>query len=208
MKTVWKNIIGACALVAVTTLVTTRVVSQDHDASGAADHDKMMQEWMKYAQPGPEHAQLAKMAGKWSQTSKHWQYPGADPTTAEGMATYESILGGRFLIERTKSKMEMMGQMHDFEGFGLLGFDNMKQKHFFVWADNFGTMVMTGEGEETAPNEITYMSQLPDPMTGGTMKFKCINKKINDDESVFEMFQKQPDGSWFMNMKLMSMRKK
>lgn len=206
MKTIWKNLIGACALVGVTTLVTSRVVSQDYGAAPDADQQKMMEAWMKFATPGPEHARLAKHAGKWHQVNKHWMYPGAEPTVSESTATYESILGGRFLLEKTKGTMEMGGQKQEFEGMGIIGYDNMKQKHFFGWVDNMGTLMMFGEGDENAAGDITYYSELPNPMGPGMSKLKSVSKMMGDDKSVFEMYEQMPDGSWHKQMEITGTR--
>ena len=202
MKTIWKNLIGAGAIVAVTTLVNTQVVSQEEQSS----EQEMFEAWMKLAAPGPEHAQLAKLAGEWKQSTTHWMAPGAPPQVSDGTATFEPILGGRFMLERMHSTIDLMGEPFEYEAMGIIGYDRMRQKHFYAWLDNMGTLMMVGEGAANMQgNEITYESELPNPM-GGTIKMKSVSRIVNDNETVFEIHQQQPDGTWFRQMEMISDR--
>ena len=98
--------------------------------------------------------------------------------------------------------MEIADEDFEFEGHGIFGFDNMKQKHFYVWIDNMGTLMMTAEGERDADGNIVYFSELPNPMSGGTMKIKSVSNVVNDDHHVFEMHEQLPDGAWHQTMKI------
>jgi hypothetical protein len=199
-----RSIIGAAALVGATTVITSQVVSQQQEQEMA----EMWAKWMELAQPGKEHAEMAKLAGAWNQESTHWMHPGAEPTTSTSVAKFEPILGGRYMIEHVTGQNEFMGEVHDFEGIAILGFDNLKQKHVFAWIDNMGTMIMTGEGDADETGKvITYYSEMPNPMGGGTMQIKSVSKIISDDETVYSMHEKQPDGSWFKNFQIVSTRK-
>ncbi|MHC4947174.1 MAG: DUF1579 domain-containing protein [Planctomycetota bacterium] len=196
-----RNVLGVVALVGATTFITTEVVSQQHEDQ-MADMQAMMDKWMEYAQPGEEHAELAKAAGTWKQSMTHWMYPGAEPQMSTSTAEFKSIMGGRFMIEKMRGEFEMNGEPYDFEGLGIFGFDNMKQKHFYVWIDNMGTLMMTGEGERDADGDVVYFSELPNPMSGGTMKVKSVSKVVDDDHNVFQMFEQLPDGNWHQTMEI------
>ena len=206
MNTLLRNLVGATVLVGATTVITTQVVSQD---PGQPDMEEMMAAWMKLGAPGPEHAKMAQAEGKWTQVVKHWMYPGAEPETSESIAEFRPILGGRYMIEKMTGSMEMMGEPMEFEGFGLFGYDNFTKKHFFVWADSMSTMLMAAEGTADASgNVITYYSEMPNPMTGETMKFKSVSTTISDDKQKFEMFEQTADGGWHRNMELVAKRSK
>lgn len=220
----YTQILGGLALVGVTTLITTQVVSQNREhqhGDGHGEHkhggehqygehaemnpEEMMKMWMKLAEPGPEHAHLMKTAGNWDQVNKYWMHPGAEPTVSKAKATFKPILGGRYLMEHITGKSNMMGQEVDMEGYGIMGFDNASEKHTFYWFDNHGTMAMTGVGTRTG-DEITYLSEMPNPMGEGPMEFKSVSRADSDYRNTFEMYQKQEDGSWFLHMQIVSTR--
>ena len=50
----------------------------------------------------------------------------------------------------------------------IYGFDNAKQKHVQAWIDNFGTLIMMGEGTADEAGTITYHSEMD--MGGMVMK--------------------------------------
>src|SRR5438477_13178691 len=107
-------------LVAAALLLTTAALA-DEAPKMSPEEQKMMEKYTKAATPGPEHQQMAKMAGKWKLQVTAWMKPGAPPMKSEGTSEYTPILGGRFLQE------EVHGNMGDqpFEGRGLMGFDNV-----------------------------------------------------------------------------------
>ena len=127
--------------------------------------------------------------------------------SSESVAEMTPIMGGRWLIERMSGVMEMMGEKHLFQGFGLFGYDNLKKKHLFVWVDNGSTAMMIGEGEEDSTGNITYYSEMMDPLTGDPINYKSITRNISDDKAIFEMYEQQPDGSWFKHMEISGTKK-
>src|SRR5262249_22650253 len=105
---------------------------------------KMMEGYMNAAKTGPQHEFLLKGVGTWHGTVKSYEMPGQPAEESECDETVTSILGGRFTKCEVKGKM---GQMGDFEGLGVYGYDNAKQKFTMAWADNMGTCIMDGTGE-------------------------------------------------------------
>ncbi len=203
MASYGKKILGAAVLVGASTLITGQVVSQQYE-----DQMDEMKQWMELAQPGEEHAEMAKWAGTWHQETKHWMSPGAPPEESTGTAEVKPILGGRFMLEKVKSQMQFAGEVHDFEGIGIFGFDRIQKKHVFVWVNNMSTLIATGEGTADKTGKvITYYSELPNPMNGGKTKVKYVSTVVNDDKYLLEMFGQHPDGSWFRNMEIVSTRK-
>ena len=203
MRTGIRNILGAVALVAATSFITAQVVSQDQPPQ-----DDQWQEWMKYAEPGPEHERLSKHVGTWEQETTFWMYPGAEAQTSASTATVQPMLGGRFFMEKVEGEAGFLGMPEKFEGLGLHGFDRTQDKYVFAWADNMGTMIMTGEGTaDESGKVITYYSEMPDPIEGGTVEMKSVTRMVSDEEYIYEMYHKQPDGSWFKNMKLVAKKK-
>ena len=123
------------------------------------------------------------------------------------VAHFNPILDGRYMAERAYGRMDMGAGPVDFEGFGIFGFDRLKEKHFFIWFDNMGTSPMFGWGHATdqSGNVIEYISEYPG-MDGEMQTWKSISRMHGDDTSSFEMHQKMPDGSWFQVMQIDSER--
>lgn len=197
------KILGGAAVLGMTMLVTQQVVSQQNEEQ----MDEMMKQWMQLAEPREEHTQMARLAGVWDTKSLHWAYRGAEPSVSDGKATYEPIMGGRFLLERVESKMEFSGQEFDFEGLGIIGYDNFTEKHFFAWVDNMGTMMLVGEGHALDNGDIVYYSEMPNPMGAGMMKMKYVTRILDEHHHVFDMYYQGEDGEWFKNMVIESSQK-
>lgn len=157
---------------------------------GAPDMQAMMQKMMELATPGAPHQLLAKMAGKWSITTRMWTGgPVAPPTESKGTAEMAMILGGRFLSQEVRGDFNGM----PFEGTGLYGYDNAQKKYISFWIDNMGTMMMTGLGTaDSAGKVITYVSIYDDPMTGEkNKKIRQVLRFVSDDQIAFEMYDSQ-----------------
>ncbi len=148
-----------------------------------AEHDAMMAEMMKYASPGPVHALLAPLAGKWKTSVKSWMGP--EPTVSEGTCEREWIMGGRYL--QSMHKGNMMGM--PFEGMELLAFDMKKQQFMNVWIDNMGTTLSLGTGDkpDASGKSFTIVSSFDDPMTGKSVPFKQVMKIIDANTSMWTM---------------------
>ena len=92
-----------------------------------------------------------------------------------------------------------------FEGFGMLGYDNMKKKYISMWVDNMGTGMMTSEGTADGSGKtFTFTTEegYVCPMSGQHEKPKTVLKMVGEDKMVFEMHNKGPDGKEFMNLEV------
>ena len=61
------------------------------------DQQAEMMAWMKLAQPGPHHENLAPFVGTWKGQVRMWMSPDAPEMTEEATAEVAWIMGGRFL---------------------------------------------------------------------------------------------------------------
>jgi hypothetical protein len=157
----------------------------------SAQTQAMMQRMMELATPGPQHEHLARMAGKWTVSTRSWPGgPAAPPTEAQGTSEMKMILGGRFLMEEVKGDFNGM----PYEGMEIEGYDNAKKEHFVFWIDNMGTMMLLGTGSADSTGKvITYQSAYDDPATGEkNKKMKQVVRIISDDELGYEMYDLQP----------------
>jgi hypothetical protein len=147
------------------------------------DQAEMMKKWQEYMTPGPAHQQFAKMAGNWKATVT--QFMGGQEAKSEGTATFEMVLGGRYL--HSSFKVTMMGM--PFEGMELDAYDNATKEYISLWVDNMGTGVMVMKGKmDDKTNTVTYWGSMVDPMTGKDQKVKTVMKEINNDNVTFEMY--------------------
>jgi len=171
--------------------------AQDKGAAGVKKEPVMdekqkaaMEAWQKASTPGPQHKQLAEMAGTWEVTIKSFE-GGGEPQVSTGKASRKMIMGGRYLKEDYKGTY--MGQ--PFDGMGLTGFDNALKKFTTVWIDSMSTGVGVGSGEMDSTGKILTTSMTySDPMTGKATTMRQILKRESKDLETFEIYGPGPDG--------------
>ncbi len=184
-------------------LLAVPVIAQDKKPEGQQGDDQMeamMAEFMKFATPGEHHDHLKPLAGKWNFSSKFRMSPDAPWSESGGKSESAWILGGRFLQSKVKSPPSE-AMPFPFEGFGLLGYDNIAKKYISVWTDCFltGVMVFTGSCDASG-KVITFAGEFANPMKGGAMsKERWVYKIINDNKFIFEMWSPGEDGKEFQH---------
>ncbi len=165
----------------------------DPDKPAAVDDQKvleMMQVYEAAALPGPAHELIAKTAGTWKVVMKSWMDPASSPMVSEGVEVGEMIFGGRYL--KSSFKGETFGGA--FEGLGLLGYDNLKQKYVGIWLDSMSTGMMDYEGDyDPAARALVCHGDFVDAATGETRTAKLVTRFL-DDHHVFEMWGPGPTG--------------
>jgi len=131
--------------------------------------------------------------------------PGKPPEVTEGTAEMTMVLGGRFLEQHAKGSM--MGQ--PFEGIGFTGYDNYKKRYVSTWMDSAGTtiMMMTGTWNEKKKS-CTMTGMMDDPAFKKVVKVTSVQKMIDDDHQVFEMYSPGPDGKPMKTLEIAYTRKK
>jgi hypothetical protein len=168
-------------MILISLLLTGFVIAQDEENEMEAGQKA----WMEYMTPGSMHEMMAESVGEWKTKSTFWMTPSAEPMVMEGTATYEMILGGRYL--KTDHTGTMMGM--PFEGINLQGFDNATEKFTSVWFDNLGTGISVSAGIYDADkNSLFFTGSMVDPISGKDIEYKQIVKFIDDNHQVFEMY--------------------
>jgi hypothetical protein len=171
----------------------------------SAEEKAMMEKYMKAATPGPEHQQMAKMAGKWKIQVTSWMAPGGPPMKSDGTAEFKPTLGGRFLEEEVHG--DMAGQ--PFEGKGTQGFDNVTKERWGTWVDNMGTGTMLMKGKCAAgTKKCTMKGKVADALAGKEVPFTSTVEMRDDNTFVMEMAGPGPDGKVFKNLELVYTRVK
>jgi hypothetical protein len=194
--------IGA-ALVIVTATISTSVVSQekknDQPPAMTPEQMQMMQKWEEFMTPGPGHERIAFKVGKWEGVIKHWMDPKQEPEMMTGASEYTWIFDGRYLHNKTTGDFQGM----PFHGQAWEGYDNLKKKYAWVWIDNMGTGFMNAEGTyDEKTKTFTYTYDHPDLMTGKYVKGRSVERIIDNDHFVGEMYGPGPDGKEFKMMEI------
>lgn len=173
----------------VTLICTLSATAQEKEnPSAEAAQDEEMEAWIKFATPGEEHKYLQKLVGEWKTVTKSYE-PGADEAqVSEGTAKFESLLGGRYIRQTFKGSMGGM----QFEGIGVTGFDNSKQKYVSAWIDSFGTGIMRSEGEyDEKTHALTEIGTSSSPQ--GSMKWKMVTRYTDEDHFTMAMYLLPPE---------------
>jgi hypothetical protein len=142
--------------------------------------------WQKAGIAGAEHEFLKKAAGTWSGKVTSYEDASKPPVKSTCSETVTSILGGKFTKCEIKGDL---GSMSGFEGLGLYGYDNAKQKYTMAWADSMGTCIMDGTGELSADKKtMTWTMNLTNPLTHKTETMREVEHFISDTETHMEMW--------------------
>lgn len=137
---------------------------------------EQMAEMMRLAQPGPEHAELAKFAGEWEGEVSIWMAPGAEPMKQAATASSRVVLDGRFV--HMTSHGDFFGQ--PFEGISMFGFDRRNDVYTVVGFDSLGTYYVTGAGTRQADGVIRLHGRDVEPL--GDQNYWFEIEWLNDDE--------------------------
>lgn len=183
-------------------LVFMFVISAAPAKAQEMDMQEMMKAWMEYMTPGPMHEMMSKNVGSWKTVTTFWNYPGVEPSTTEGTAEMESILGGRYF--KTVHKSMVMGM--PMEGWSIDAYDNGKKEFISIWIDNMGSGVAISRGtydEKTATHHHTGI--MYDSMAGEDTEFRSVIKQVNENKMVFDMYGKY-NGQEFKMMEMVYTR--
>lgn len=166
-------------------------VAAADDAKKPASPAEIAKLAAKAATPGPAHAKLKPLAGKWTYTCKMWMDPNASPVETKGTIERKWILGGRFLTE-TISGTGLDGKPKGFEGFGLIGYDNVLKKYTYTFVCSMGTGTATGEGVATKSG-FTFRTHCSCPIEQKTITGRDEIRIANRNKIVMESYKVDGD---------------
>lgn len=158
------------------------------------DDAAAMAQWMEIGKPGEPHKLLANMKGQWNATMRMWMDPSQPPMESKGQATFEPVMGGRFMQQ--KLAIAMMGM--PYEGLGYTGFDNHRRMFIGTWMDSMSTSISFSKGSiNPAGDQITMFTEMDEPSTGEIGKVaKFVTRFENDDTFVFEAWEVMYGEPW------------
>jgi len=172
---------------------------------GEGEMDPAMQAMIAAGTPGEHHEHMAFLEGAWDVSAKFWMPGSSEPMTSGGQASFQWVLGGRYLHQAYRG--EFMGM--PFEGFGVTGYDNIAGRHVATWIDSISTAIMSETGQcEDGGRTIVWHGEMPDPATGTTMQTRTVETRDSDDRFVMTSFMTAPDGGELKTMELVYTREK
>ena len=161
-----RRIFAGGALVLLTALVTSQVVSQDKPGDMSEKEKEMWAAMARVASPGEHHQHLNALVGEWTYTLEWRDYPGGEAHTDTGTVESMWVLGGRFLLQHVMGD-NPMPDGNVFEGHGCIGYDNFRQEYTGAWIDNMNTSISTKRGSVDATGKtFTFWGAYDDIKTG------------------------------------------
>ena len=168
-----------------------------------AQSQEEMQKWTAYMTPGDMHQMLAKTDGTWNEDVTMWSDPNAAPMKMTATCENKMILGGRYQESRHTGYFNNM----PFEGYNLIGYDNIKKVFQSTWIDNMGTGTIHMEGPyDPATKTVTLTGKEIEPMSGQEIEVKQTVQFVDDNNELVQMFSTR-DGKEVKTMEIKLTRK-
>ena len=162
-----------------------------------------MEAWMKAGTPGEQHKWLAGMIGEWDCDLEFRHGPDEEFEAGKGTSVSEWVLDGR--IVKSEFASEFMGM--PFQGLGFNGYDNVKGEFFSIWMDSMTTGFVSDSGHANDDGtEIEYHGGYTDPM-GNKIKTRNVVRDIDENKTIFEMYQSKNGGDMYMHGRIVYNRK-
>lgn len=148
-----------------------------------------MQKMMELTSPGKHHKVLDKMAGEWTYTMSYKMSADAPEQITKGTSSNQWIMGGRYMQQQVEGPVDMGGQTMQFNGMGLMGYNNMKKVYENLWIDNMNTAMMTSTATYNPQSKIlTEQGTFSCPMKGENVKFKGTLQFMGDNTMLYTMY--------------------
>lgn len=152
----------------------------------------------------PEHRNYAMLVGEWKVAVSYHGFPGGAPPSTKGRIKFESVLGGRFLMETAQTDTANTG----YEWVGIYGYNPKSKKYSAVWVDNESDNNDTATGTyDEALKTFTFNGEQDNPQGTGKSLFKWTIRFHPPDELTVEMFEPDPDGKDKLVMRITGSKK-
>jgi hypothetical protein len=116
---------------------------------------------------GDVHKMLSTFVGIWDEEITTWSSLDQAETKGKGKVVIQMVLNGRY--QHARHLCEFMGA--DFEGFSIIGFDNVKQVFQTTWIDNMSTGILFMDGSwNEAAKKISFKGKFANPSNGELVK--------------------------------------
>jgi len=153
-----------------------------------------MPEWMRKTK---EHDGLARYAGEWTYTARHFMQPGAPAMETTGTSAGEMVLKGNYLRYEIRGSFGGM----DWVGIWHLGFDTVKKEYVGIWMDDHNPVPSMSRGVEK-DGVLTLEGEGPDPQTGRLARSRMTLRWTGDDSFLLEGFRLVDKGAPVKNTEI------
>jgi hypothetical protein len=127
--------------------------------------------WRQASKPSAAHQVLRSLTGKWETRSMYWAHPGAVQSVSRGEAEVRSLYEGRFIQEDLSGRI--LGR--PFQGLGIMGHDNIRNRYTSFWIDSLGTTMSFAEGTYDPARKIfEFRGSFVDPVTRKTTPTRSV----------------------------------
>ena len=150
------------------------------------DQEKRMAEWQATRAPGPKHQWLKKFVGTWKAEMAMRMSPDQPPMRSSGRMKAEMMFGDRYL--KMEDEGEFMGS--SFRDFGLIGYDNYKEKFTAYWAFDTGTQASFVYGTSSDDGKIfVFHGTTDEAMTGRRdVPMRLVYHFVDEKTLTFEIW--------------------
>jgi hypothetical protein len=167
-------------------------------AQTSSDVARAREAMLERGRPGPEHAILERLAGRW-QREVTYTMGGGKTMKATGSATNRVILGGRFLQSDQTTTVPASEAMPatTLDTLSIYGFDRRTREFTIVEFDTGGTYFVTAKGAATPGSPIVMSGESLDDHGGKpeTRRYDMVLRVIDADTYVTQVvfkFEGQP----------------
>ncbi len=140
--------------------------------------------------PGPAHAVLTPMVGRWKAQTKVYGIPNAPPFESQGAEVNYSIMGGLGVAFEYEADMGF----DKFHGFGMITWNAAESCYQGYWCD---CMMPAGPGPFKGHYDAaahTMTSVMEAPMGDGQIIRQRMVDTIDGDQRTFEIYRLTPEG--------------
>jgi hypothetical protein len=176
-------LLPACTLAAIA-LLSSAQDSKKPAAAGGRDDTHHMD-----AGPGPANQKLVAHAGKYVANTKFDMGNGAPPMESTGEATFESVLGGRFLVQRETNTMVGM----PFESLKMYGYNADSGRYEGTWTYSGSTAIMSLNGTSTDGGKTIVFSASYEGAARKRTEYEITFREIDADHFSTKLVDKAPD---------------
>jgi hypothetical protein len=152
--------------------------------------------------PGPMHAKLEPLIGKWKMTGRLRSAPDAPWTETASDVDRRWILGGRFVEERVAS--DIHGE--PWEGLGLIGYDNTREQFTMAWFENQSTGTWFCSGR-LVDGQIVFEGKNSHAETGEKERWGKWVLDLEGERHTFLGYNKDASGREFQSMEMTATRR-
>lgn len=158
-----------------------------------------IQAWTEANKVGDNQIKLAlQFSGTWKTTSTVWMTADATAATSEGVATFSSAFGGRFVEGNFDTKLFGL----PFKGKQIFGYNNTTKQFESMWIDSETTGFQFTTGTRDDQNNIVWTGTTTDPVSGTKKTVKAKTSFPESGKMVFEMWDTTSDGKEFRALQI------